>query len=352
MQPYSTDLFTHGRNRPFLVDANRYALRTVRGIVVHWTGKSGPASLRRRLIETADPPFSVHYVVDDQTAIQCVPDNEVALQDCGRVPGLAAAANQADGPDSCHLGVSLCAIHASTAQNPYINGAQLSAYLLRKHRLHHRNLYLLDEQGISTQQWRRFTSDVAGLMEQIPVGLAERARVRAADTPVFKDPGTGEESPEQLPEGAIVAVFAYREDYRRIGRNLWVLASALETEKPGLLYFVRETTGAHIRSGPGMQFPVVDAMPHRAVFDVLRQENQWAAIGEQRWVHQSALAPIRVSHGTVVGTRHLNVRSGPGTQYNIVYQLPVGSSVDIWEEHGAWFRIGEDEWVYGSFISG
>lgn len=351
MQPYSSDLFSHGRNRPYLQDSKRYALRTVRGVVVHWTGKSGPASLRRKLIETAEPPFSVHYVVDDQSAIQCVPDNEVALQDAGRVPGLAAGPEQ-DGPDFFYLGISLCAIHASTEQNPYVNGARLAAYLLRKHRLHHRHLYLLDEQGVPAQLWRRFTSDAAGFMDQIPEGLAERARVREADTPVFKNPDTKEEHPEKLPAGAVVAVFEYRDDFRRIGRNLWVAAAALEKEKPVLMYFVREATGAHIRSGPGMQFPVVDAMPHRAMFDVLRQENQWAAVGEQRWVHQSVLASIRVGHGTVIGTKHLNVRSGPDTGFKIIYQLTEGAEVDIWEEHGAWFRIGEDAWVYGSFISG
>lgn len=46
----------------------------------------------------------------------------------------------------------------------------------------------------------------------------------------------------------------------------------------------------------------------------------------------------------------LNVRSGPGTNYNVVDSLVRGSEVPIIEFDGKWGRIDEDHWVHTGYL--
>ncbi|MDX2135388.1 MAG: SH3 domain-containing protein [Saprospiraceae bacterium] len=345
------ELLTNARNRPYLRDAAQFALRQLKGVIVHLSTQSSSAPVRRLQYNDSADEHAVHYLVDDRTVIQCIPDNEVAFHNHDRLPAMPSG-NQSLPADYFFIGMELCAPAGADWSKMLRLAADAAGFLLRKHRLELRHLQYDGAPGQlnTSDNWKQFLALVDEAIADIPEGLAERARVSAGQSPVFRGPGHDFPVAERLPEGALVAVFEHQGDWRRIGRHLWMAAEHLRREKPELLHFVREAVGANVRSGPGMQFPVVDALPCRSIVDALRNENQWVAIGEQRWVHGSALSPVRLSHGEVFGTTSLYVRSGPDTTYHIVRQLPAGAPVEIWEEHGAWFRIGDDEWVYGSFI--
>ncbi len=50
----------------------------------------------------------------------------------------------------------------------------------------------------------------------------------------------------------------------------------------------------------------------------------------------------------------LNVRSGPGTDYDIIKQIPNGEKVEIIEQKGEWVKIKHNEkdgWVYSEYIN-
>ncbi len=346
------ELLTNALTRPYLRDAAQFALRQLKGVIVHPSPLSASASVRRLQCNDSTEEHAVHYLLDDRTVIQCIPDNELAFHTQGRLAPVPSG-NQYFPADYFYIGLELCAPAGADWGKMLRNAADTAGFLLRKHRLELRHLQYDGSPGhLNTpDNWKQFLASVAEAMTDIPEGLAERARVSAGQSPVFRGPGHDFPVAERLPKGSLVAVFEHQGDWRRIGRHLWMTTEHLQREKPELLHFVREPVGANVRSGPGMQFPVVDALPCRSIVDALRTENQWVAVGEQRWVHGSALSPVRLSHGEVFGTASLNVRSGPDTTYHIVRRLSAGAPVEVWEEHGAWFRIGDDEWVYGSFVN-
>lgn len=47
----------------------------------------------------------------------------------------------------------------------------------------------------------------------------------------------------------------------------------------------------------------------------------------------------------------LNVRSGPGTNYNKIVSLQNGELVTVYETKGNWSRIGENKWVCSDYLS-
>ena len=46
----------------------------------------------------------------------------------------------------------------------------------------------------------------------------------------------------------------------------------------------------------------------------------------------------------------LNVRSGAGMEYPVIKQIPNGSEVAVMEKDNGWGRIGENEWVMLQFL--
>jgi len=58
--------------------------------------------------------------------------------------------------------------------------------------------------------------------------------------------------------------------------------------------------------------------------------------------------------GTVRVSTYLNVRSGPGTNYDVIGKLYNGNNVDILEESGGWYKInynGQEAWVCGKYVA-
>lgn len=51
-----------------------------------------------------------------------------------------------------------------------------------------------------------------------------------------------------------------------------------------------------------------------------------------------------------VTANSLNVRSGPGSQYNVLEQIKTGHQVSILAQHGDWGRISVDGWVHTGYL--
>lgn len=51
-------------------------------------------------------------------------------------------------------------------------------------------------------------------------------------------------------------------------------------------------------------------------------------------------------------TAALNVRSGPGTSYKTVAELPAGEKVTVYQTKNTWARIGTEKWVSSKYLSG
>jgi len=77
-----TQKFLTNHNRPARRNASFYSIRTLKGIIAHWTAnphKGANAIANRNYFNTATRRASAHYIVDDHSIIQCMPDHEVAF---------------------------------------------------------------------------------------------------------------------------------------------------------------------------------------------------------------------------------------------------------------------------------
>jgi len=52
----------------------------------------------------------------------------------------------------------------------------------------------------------------------------------------------------------------------------------------------------------------------------------------------------------IVNVSQLNVRQGPGTNFNVCRKLKSGDLIFIFEYNGKWGRIGNNEWVHTDYI--
>ncbi|MDD9730583.1 SH3 domain-containing protein [Mameliella sp. AT18] len=65
--------------------------------------------------------------------------------------------------------------------------------------------------------------------------------------------------------------------------------------------------------------------------------------------------PSRTFPMYVTGTDHLNVRSGPGTQYGVVNRIDFGDKVTVLNQNGGWNNVrlsnGQDGWVSNRYLA-
>ena len=147
-----------------------------------------------------------------------------------------------------------------------------------------------------------------------------------------------------------VEIYEQVGNWLRIEDNNWVHKHYVEitfTQKQGT---VEDPTGLNVRSGPGMQHPVVDVIPDGT--DVLIEDKQgnWFKLDDNKWAYHSLIKIVEVKTGRVLEAGFLNVRKGPGTNHSIVKKLQDGALVKIWETEGNWLRIGEGQWVHKAYV--
>jgi uncharacterized protein YgiM (DUF1202 family) len=123
----------------------------------------------------------------------------------------------------------------------------------------------------------------------------------------------------------------------------------------------------NVRSGPGVNHPIVDRLRYNMEVRIYDQTTVagavWYRIGANRWVHSGWVRIIDSGSNEPGPTRTgavtadaLNVRARPGVRADNppIGRLLRGAQVIIYEEavsDGAtWYRIGVERWVHGGWI--
>lgn len=139
MKPIQQMLLTN-HNRP------RKLLKKKKGIVVHWTANENAkanAKANRDYFNSTTRACSAHYIVDSETIIQCVPDDELAYH--VGASKYTDAGNKikegAYGPNFFLIGVEMCVNKDGVWSKTYENTVELVAHLLKKHNLSIIDLY-------------------------------------------------------------------------------------------------------------------------------------------------------------------------------------------------------------------
>ena len=116
-------------------------------------------------------------------------------------------------------------------------------------------------------------------------------------------------------------------------------------------YRVNVETKLNVRTGPGTDNDVVAQLDDGDVVTVIATDGNWGCIGKWMWVCMDYLTPIATgTEYTVNVNTALNVRSGPSTDYPIIYQLHDDDKVTVYETDGNWGRIGDGEWVCMDYL--
>ena len=108
----------------------------------------------------------------------------------------------------------------------------------------------------------------------------------------------------------------------------------------------------NLRTGPGMEYPVVRSYKKDKLVTVLTDVNNkfWyhvrTADGTTGYMYKSYLkeystqinAKVAMS-GTAVAKRNVNLRVGPGTKYSAITLLPAGSKMTVIGRTGRWYQV-------------
>lgn len=363
MLPITKMFLTSRRNRPALRNRSWYTLRKLKGIVVHWTANTTPRSTaraNRNYFNTTDRYASAHYIVDDHSIVQCLPDHEVGYHVGGRTYRPKGEEIREDGltPNYFLIGLEMCVNSDGDWNKTYQHSVELTQYLLNKYNFTLNELYRhYDITGkdcpkmmIEESAWQAFRHDVnRGLNFQLE-NPVKKGYVNTRDLNVRSGNGVQFPVVGKFGQDDKVEVFEQSGNWFRVGDDRWIHKDYVVitfTKKDGI---VVDPTGLNVRTGPGPRNEKVDVLEDGSAVEIIDEQGRWYQIGHQRWVYAPLVKIVEVRNGRVVYANFLNVRSGAGTNFSRVKQLQKDSLVKVFEQDGRWLRVGNDEWVFGAYI--
>ncbi|MEZ4918710.1 MAG: S8 family serine peptidase [Saprospiraceae bacterium] len=111
------------------------------------------------------------------------------------------------------------------------------------------------------------------------------------------------------------------------------------------------STFLNVRSGPSTTYPKVGRLNQGDIVYLLENHGSWWRIGNETYIHGDYIQRVSSDkHGMVISST-LNVRSGPSVANSKVGMLKYGNQVNILETTATgWHRIAQGQWVYGKYI--
>ncbi len=186
---------------------------------------------------------------------------------------------------------------------------------------------------------------------------------------IREKPSTEAKVLDTIPKGTKVTVTGVSGDWCKItynGINGWVFAqyvdvdntSVSRSDTQGKKTGVVTASVLNVRKGAGTDFEVVAQLEKWTEVVVLSTVNGWYNIsfhGGSGWVSSEYITFEETNIGTGVITGSVvNVRSGPGTEYEVLTTVKKSERVKAISRSGEWFKIstsgGTVGWVLGEYI--
>jgi SH3-like domain-containing protein len=113
---------------------------------------------------------------------------------------------------------------------------------------------------------------------------------------------------------------------------------------------------ANIRSGPGTdQYDVIWEVERYHPVEVIRKQGEWVFFrdfeGDEGWIHGRLL---RKKAAVITRSDMVNIRSGPGTQHDIVFKAERGVPFQVVKRQGDWIQIrsgaGDEGWIHKNLV--
>lgn len=112
---------------------------------------------------------------------------------------------------------------------------------------------------------------------------------------------------------------------------------------------------ANIRSGPGATYDIIWKVERFHPLNVFETTGPWYHFrdfeGDEGWIHQSLVQEIP---SIITNKEDCNIRSGPGTGFNIVLTVEKGVPFKVLKHQGSWIHIqhadGDQGWIHKSLV--
>ena len=103
--------------------------------------------------------------------------------------------------------------------------------------------------------------------------------------------------------------------------------------------------GVNVRSGPGTDYDIIGGISYGSSVTITGQSGNWYIINyngrtgyiSADYVTISSEEEFTQTTATVNSSIGLNVRSGPGTTYSVLYTLDNGTVVTVTDKEGDWY---------------
>ena len=112
---------------------------------------------------------------------------------------------------------------------------------------------------------------------------------------------------------------------------------------------------ANIRSGPGRAYGILWAAEKYYPLDVFQKSGQWYHFrdfeGDEGWINKTLLGKFP---SIITKTENCNIRSGPDTSFEILFEVEKGIPFKVLERKGSWIQIqhadGDQGWIHESLV--
>ena len=112
---------------------------------------------------------------------------------------------------------------------------------------------------------------------------------------------------------------------------------------------------ANIRSGPGRAYGILWAAEKYYPMDVFQKSGQWYHFrdfeGDEGWINKTLLGKFP---SIITKTENCNIRSGPDTSFEILFEVEKGIPFKVLERKGSWIQIqhadGDQGWIHESLV--
>ena len=112
---------------------------------------------------------------------------------------------------------------------------------------------------------------------------------------------------------------------------------------------------ANIRSGPGTNYDTLWQVYKYYPIKVIKKSGSWILFvdfeGDKGWVKNTLVGKIP---SVITIKEDCNIRSGPGTKYDIVFKTERGVAFKVIKEKGSWIYVqhadGDKGWIYKPLV--
>lgn len=112
---------------------------------------------------------------------------------------------------------------------------------------------------------------------------------------------------------------------------------------------------ANVRSGPGDEHNILWKLEKYHPVDVLKKQNDWYYFqdfeSDKGWIHKSLLTS---EPSVIVVSDRCNIRTGPGTTYDIAFTVERGVPFKVVKREGDWISIvhadGDKGWIHKNLV--